>query len=98
MKEIELTPKAGQDLESIWEYTWQHFGMAKADDYIGRISDVFDVLATHQVGVPRAELGEHIFALPVEQHVIFFLPSETRITIIRILSHSQDSTRHFPWR
>ncbi|EAU7106558.1 type II toxin-antitoxin system RelE/ParE family toxin [Salmonella enterica] len=98
MKEIELTPKAGEDLEAIWNYSFRQFGLIKADDYIGRISEVFEVLATHDVGTHRAELGENIYALPVEQHVIFFAPSHSTITVIRILNQSQDSLRHLPWR
>lgn len=65
--------------------------------YIGRISAVFDVLDTHQVGTPQLELGEPFFALPVEQHVIFFIPTATVITVVRILSQSQDSA-HLSYR
>lgn len=38
MKEINLTPKAEEDLTAIWDYSYQHFGMDQADIYIGRIS------------------------------------------------------------
>ncbi|MDZ7320083.1 type II toxin-antitoxin system RelE/ParE family toxin [Kosakonia sacchari] len=98
MKEIKLTPKAEDDLAAIWNYSYRHFGMEQADIYIGRISAVFEVLGTHQVGTSRPELGEQFFALPVEQHIIFFIPTETVITIVRILSQSQDTARHLPWR
>ncbi|HGL4550115.1 type II toxin-antitoxin system RelE/ParE family toxin [Klebsiella aerogenes] len=98
MKEIELTPKAEEDLVAIWDYSYRQFGVVKADEYIERLSGVFNVLSAHQVGTPRLELGEEIFALPVEQHVIFFIPSATAITIIRILSQSQDTLSHMSWR
>lgn len=38
------------------------------------------------------------FSLPVEQHVVFFIPSAITITIIRILSQSRDIGRHLSWR
>lgn len=98
MKEIELTPKAEEDLEVIWDYSFRQFGVVKADEYIGRISAVFDVLSAHQVGTLWPELGEQIFALPVEQHVIFFIPSAKMITVVRILNQSQDIVRHLSWR
>lgn len=98
MKEIKLTPKAEDDLTAIWDYSYRHFGVEQADMYIGRISAVFEVLGTHQVGTPRPELGDAFFALPVEQHVIFFIPAATAITVVRILSQSQDTARHLPWR
>jgi len=98
MKEIELTPKAEEDLEAIWDYSFRQFGVVQADEYIGRIAAVFDVLAMHEIGTQRAELGEDIFSLPVEQHILYFVSSHSVVTIIRILSQSQDSARHDPWR
>ena len=44
MKEIELTPKAEEDLEAIWDYSFRQFGIVQADAYIERIAAVFDVL------------------------------------------------------
>ncbi|MDU4155220.1 MAG: type II toxin-antitoxin system RelE/ParE family toxin [Enterobacteriaceae bacterium] len=98
MKEIELTPKAEEDLEAIWEYSFRQFGVVQADEYIGRIAGVFDVLTMHEIGTQRAELGEDIFSSPVEQHMIYFVSSHSVVTIIRILSQSQDTARHEPWR
>ncbi|MGS3490023.1 type II toxin-antitoxin system RelE/ParE family toxin [Enterobacter hormaechei subsp. xiangfangensis] len=98
MKEIELTPKAEEDLEGIWDYSFRQFGVVQADAYIDRIAAVFDVLARHDIGTHRAELGEAICSLPVEQHIIYFVTSHSVVTIIRILSQSQDTARHEPWR
>lgn len=50
MKEIELTPKAEEDLEAIWDYSFRQFGIIQVDAYIGRIAAVFDVLAMHDIG------------------------------------------------
>ncbi|MFH4882807.1 type II toxin-antitoxin system RelE/ParE family toxin, partial [Enterobacter hormaechei] len=36
-------------------------------------------------------------SLPVEQHMIYFVPSHSVVTVIRILSQSQDTARHEPW-
>lgn len=98
MKEINLTPKAIEDLENIWLYGQIQFGLAKADEYVAHFSDIFDILARHEIGTQRSELGENIFSLPIEKHVIFFVPSESSITVIRILNQSQDVNRHIPWR
>ncbi|GJL00953.1 plasmid stabilization protein ParE [Klebsiella oxytoca] len=98
MKEIELTPKAEEDLEAIWDYSFREFGVVQADAYIGRIAAVFDVLAMHDIGTHRAELGDDICTLPVEQHMIYFVSSHSMVTVIRIHSQSQDTARHAPWR
>lgn len=65
MKGIELTPKAEEDLDIVWDYSFRQFGVAQADEYIGRIAAVFDVLATHNIGTQRQELGEDIYSQPV---------------------------------
>ncbi|MGR7483716.1 type II toxin-antitoxin system RelE/ParE family toxin [Klebsiella aerogenes] len=44
MKEIALTPKTEEDLVAIWDYSFRQFGVVQADEYIGRIAAVFDVL------------------------------------------------------
>lgn len=98
MKESELTPRAEDDLAVIRDYSFRQFGVVRADAYIGRIAAVFDVLALHETGTQRTGLGEGIFSLPVEQHRIYFVPSHSSVTIIRILSQSQDTARHEPWR
>lgn len=92
MKEIKLTPKAEADLEAIWNYSY------RPDAYIDRLASVFGVLASHDVGTHRADLGENIYSLPVEQHMIYFVPTLSVVTVIRVLSQSQDSFIHFPWR
>ncbi|HAT6805105.1 TPA: type II toxin-antitoxin system RelE/ParE family toxin [Citrobacter freundii] len=97
MKEVKLTPKAEEDLAAIWNYSFRQFGIIQADEYIGRISAVFDVLARHDVGTRRADLGENIYSLPVEQHMIYFVPAHSVATVIRVLSQSQDTIRHTPW-
>lgn len=90
VKKINLTPKALEDLENIWFYSQQHFGMNKADEYINRISAIFDVLSQHEVGTRRDELGENLLSIPIEKHVIFFISSPLDIVIIRILNQAQD--------
>ncbi|HHP2281427.1 TPA: type II toxin-antitoxin system RelE/ParE family toxin, partial [Klebsiella pneumoniae] len=44
---------------------------------------MFDVLAMHDIGTHRAELGDNICSLPVEQHMIYFVSSHSVVTIIR---------------
>ncbi|WP_276643553.1 type II toxin-antitoxin system RelE/ParE family toxin [Siccibacter turicensis] len=95
-RRIELTPKAGEDLEAIWRYGKSRFGEAQADNYIGKLSSQFNMLACHDVGVTRPELSKGIYSLACAHHVIFFLRTDTSITVVRVLHHSQDVMRHLP--
>ncbi|EFK4424347.1 type II toxin-antitoxin system RelE/ParE family toxin [Escherichia coli] len=97
MKTVKLTPKASQDLEDIWYYGCSHFGEDQADKYINQISDIFQVMSDHNIGTPRPELGEYIFALSVERHMLYFLQTDTEIIIIRILIQHQDAGSHLNW-
>ncbi len=98
MKAIELTPKATEDLESIWFYSYARYGEVKADEYVSYLSDVFIILAAHNVGTSRPELGKDMFSLPARQHVIFFVPTSESVTTVRILNHAQYVCRHIKWR
>ena len=97
MKTVKLTPKATSDLEGIWYYGYQNFGESHADRYIEHLSEILHILGNNNIGTPRPELGEQIFALPFERHMIFFLQSDGEIIVIRILSQSQDAGRHLRW-
>lgn len=52
---------------------------------------IFQVMNDHVISTPCPELGEYIFALSVERHILYFLQSDTEIIIIRILSQYQDA-------
>ncbi|NUM93014.1 type II toxin-antitoxin system RelE/ParE family toxin [Escherichia coli] len=75
MRTIKLMPKANEDLEGIWYYSYHHFGEPQADRYVEHLSDVLQILSNNNIGTPRPELGEGIFVLPFERHVIYFLQS-----------------------
>ncbi|EMM6763805.1 type II toxin-antitoxin system RelE/ParE family toxin [Pluralibacter gergoviae] len=56
------------------------------------------MLSSNAIGTRRPELGEGIFSLPVERHMLYFLQTAMDIIIIRILSQHQDAGRHLIWR
>eukprot|EP01132_Coremiostelium_polycephalum_P021639 gene21639-25684_t len=78
-----------KDLEGIWYYSYHHFGEPQADRYVEHLSDVLQILSNNNIGTPRPELGEGIFVLPFERHVIYFLQSPEEIIVIRILNQNQ---------
>ena len=98
MKAVKLTPKASQDLEDIWYYSYRQFGEEQADRYINQVSRIFQVLSENNIGTPRPELGEHICALPVERHMIYFLQTDYDVIVIRVLNQHQDADRHLNWQ
>ncbi len=95
MRIIKLMPKANEDLEGIWYYSYHHFGEPQADRYVEHLSDVLQILSNNNIGTPRPELGEGIFVLPFERHVIYFLQSPEEIIVIRILNQNQGRLQTF---
>ncbi|EGR7208303.1 type II toxin-antitoxin system RelE/ParE family toxin [Salmonella enterica subsp. enterica serovar Typhimurium] len=97
MRMVKLTPKASEDLENIWHYGWQHFGEIQADRYINHLSEIFSIMSANNIGTPRPELGEYIYALPFKRHIIYFIQSVTEVIVIRILSQNQDAGKYVNW-
>ena len=54
MAEYRLTPAAEQDLEAIWTYTAQQWGVMQADRYIDFLTTAFDVLSQSPNTAPAA--------------------------------------------
>ncbi|EDQ2836141.1 type II toxin-antitoxin system RelE/ParE family toxin [Salmonella enterica subsp. enterica] len=97
MRTVKLTPKASEDLENIWHYGWLYFGEIQADRYINHLSEIFSIMSANNIGTPRPELGEYIYALPFERYIIYFIQSVTEVIVIRILSQNQDAGKHVNW-
>lgn len=55
-------------------------------------------LSDNHIGTHRPELGEDIYALPFERHVIYFLQTQEAVIVIRVLSQYQDAGRHLYWQ
>lgn len=81
MRIIKLMPKANEDLEGIWYYSYHHFGEPQADRYVEHLSDVLQILSNNNIGTPRPELGEGI---------LFFLLNATSF----ISCNHQGNYRH----
>jgi len=47
MAEYRLSPAAERDLEGIWKYTRQEWGLEQAERYTDLLSAAFQVLAEH---------------------------------------------------
>jgi len=87
--------KADSDLESIFDYSVEHFGFARAEQYICDIEWAFKALAANP------QLGRHFdpdikryYQYPVESHCIFYTPTNTGIEVFRILHKSMLPTLH----
>lgn len=93
---VRLKPKARSDLDAIWAYSRERWGMEKANAYARLIARAFDDLAAgsaQSVAVPHIRDG--YFRLVAGSHVLFYrLPEPDVIEIVRILHQRMDVARH----
>ncbi len=95
MSEFRLTPAARRDLEGIWRYTHQQWGVEQAHRYIDALTAAFEVLADAPQSAPACD---HIRAgyrrRGVERHVVYFKIAPYGIAIVRELHERMDALRH----
>ncbi len=95
MSEYRLSPAAEQDLENIWYYTNEQWGIEQAHRYIDTMIAAFESLARSPQTAPSCD---HIRAgyrrRNLEQHVIYFQVTAYGIAIIRVLHGRMDADRH----
>ncbi|RLV58372.1 type II toxin-antitoxin system RelE/ParE family toxin [Parashewanella curva] len=94
-KSIHLKPKAIQDLEDIFIYSYRQFGEARAEQYIQDLNSAFTKAATSpELGRNCDEISPNLQALFVVSHVVFYKVKGNNLTVIRVLHKSMDHKRH----
>jgi toxin ParE1/3/4 len=92
----ELSPEADRDLENIFEYTADQFGLEQAIAYVSAFEAVFHRLFdTPHLGKHRREIRVGLRSLVKDQHIVFYRVLADRIRIVRVLHGSRDVQR-FP--
>lgn len=90
MSQIFKRPRARIDLAEIWDYIAED-SEARADAFIETISEKLQTLAeSPSIGRARDILGESLRSFPVGRYVIFYLPLQDGIDVVRILHSARD--------
>lgn len=95
MAEYRLTPAAERDLEGIWLYTYERWGLEQANRYTDQLTLAFASLAQSP---NQAPVCDHIRAgyrrFWIERHMVYFRVVDYGILIVRILHDHMDAPRH----
>jgi toxin ParE1/3/4 len=95
MAEYRLSPAAEADLEAIWLYSAQTWGVEQADRYIDLLSSGFaDLAQLPQMAHACDHLRPGYRRWRVERHVVYFRLADYGIAVIRVLHDRMDATRH----
>lgn len=91
MRKVLLSKAADADLEDIFDYTLEEFGLDQAISYVSGFDDVFETISENpEIGRDRKEIIEELRSLAKDRHIIFYRILSNHIRIVRILHGSRD--------
>ena len=93
----ELSLEADRDLDEIFDYTNQEFGVDQAIKYLIDFEIVFESLCSNpRLGRPRDEVRKGLRSVSKERHTVFYKIMKDRVWIVRVLHGSRDIHKFFP--
>lgn len=91
MLKVILSKAADVDLEDIFDFTLEKFGLEQAVSYVSGFDDTFEIISRNpEIGRERKEIREQLHSLAKDKHVIFYRVLSNHIRIVRILHGSRD--------
>jgi len=95
LNKLTFSPAATSDIDNIWNYTAENWGITQAEHYTDKIDQACNDL-DHGVRQGRpVSVRPHYLKYPVERHVIYFLKSNEGLEVVRILHQRMDVERQF---
>jgi toxin ParE1/3/4 len=94
MKAIAFSPAAAADIDGIWNYSADRWGLDQADSYVDAIRDACYALAKGTKHGRPAEVLPDFQKYLCGSHVVYFLDYPDHLDVIRVLHQRQDAERH----
>ncbi len=92
MFNYELTNKANEDLNDIWDFTFDEWSEEQADKYYFEILDCCQFIAENQyLGRNYKEIENSLYGYLINKHIVFYQKiTKLDILVVRILHTSMD--------
>ena len=94
MKSLVFSPASQADIEVIWDYTAERWGLDQADRYTDDIRDVCQGLASGHRQGRLVDFRQGYLKCRVGSHIVYFRDHADRIEVVRILHGRMDVDRH----
>lgn len=92
-----LTPRARADLDEIWDYTADRWGLDQAETYTRQLWKNIAIVADRpSLGRECTEVRRGYRMYPTGSHVLFYRHTTLGIDVVRILHERMDYERHIP--
>jgi len=87
---------ARTDLERIWLFTFEEWGLEQADKYLNLLFSRFEWLSGNPyTGKDREDIKNGYYCFPEGMHLVFYTMTEYGIDIIGIPHQNMDVASHF---
>ncbi len=88
---IQISRKAKAEIAAIWDYTAREHGVDQADNYVAAMDRVMAMaLQFPEIGADYAEVRKGYRKLLSGSHLVFYIPHEGGIEVIRVLHVRED--------
>lgn len=95
MTRLTFSPAALADLEHIYDYTYENWGIEQAETYILGLSKACEQLASgKKSGRDASDIRSGYRKQKYGSHLAFYKHDDTALVIVRILHESRDFKRH----
>lgn len=92
---VVLSPRAQADLDEIWDYTEDRWGLDQAETYTRQLwKDITIVANRPSLGRECTEVRRGYRMYPSGSHVLFYRHTEDGIDVVRILHERIDYERY----
>jgi toxin ParE1/3/4 len=90
-----ILASAQADIQSIWDYGAREHGVDAANAYIGRLDQSMQMALQYPgVGTDYGEIRKGYRKLSSAEHLIFYIPHDGGIDVIRVLHGRMDVRSH----
>ena len=90
-RRIEWHEAARNEFTALGEYSQAHWGAAQTRKYLDRMLDLIDRIADDPMRGRDAELPRpRLRKIKAGSHMVFYMASEDRVEVVRILHESRD--------
>jgi len=87
---------ARDDLEEIWLFTYEEWGLEQADKYLDSLFSRFEWLSCNPyAGKDREDIKSGYYCFPEGMDLVFYTMTETGIDIIGVPHQNMDVVSHF---
>ncbi len=93
---IKKNKRVRKDLEEIFDYSLDQFGLEQAEKYVSAFDDYFEKIRQNpSKGQRQNTVAKELWRYRKERHFIFYRIYKTHVRIVRILHDQMDFGRHF---